>query len=272
MIKQDEIYDSYIRPFSLVEKLKLKCGYEKSFKLTDQHLLRNRYLLGIDKAELDHDKLSFICNQMGMPKKFVENFFTNISDANLILLGFEEGDGDCTYKIYLEYWDKIRKNMKRAQPPYEPVTLFLGYKWSVFDNSQSALTNYVYYPMITVDEIIKRMCNLNTLDEDEATFEVARNIITHSAKRVNNRPFIYLEASEGNNPRKSFDINLYRAGINLRNIYPFLKQLCRHYSVRIDELDKLYSRVDSRVLGHLSGGIDRDGKGFLTVYYETEAA
>ena len=268
MINQDEIIDSYIRPFGLVENLKLKCGYEKSFKLTNQHLLRNRYMLGIDKTELDHDKLLLICNRMEMPTNFVENFFDNLPAANLILLGFEEGTGDCTYKIYLEFWDKVRTSIKGSRAPYESVTLFLGYKWSAFDNTRSALTNYTYYPMITLDEIINRMGKLNSQDENQIAFEVVRKIITHSTRGFDDKSLIYLEASEENNPRKSFDINLYEAGINLRKIYPFLKQLCRYYSVRIEELDNLYSLVNSLVLGHLSAGIDRDGKDFLTVYYE----
>ena len=272
MNKQEEILDSYIRPFSLVEKLKLKCGYEKSFKLTGQHLLRNRYLLGIDKAELDHDKLSYICNQMAMPEQFVDDFFNNLGDANLILLGFEEGSRDCTYKIYLEYWDKVKRKMMETKPPYEPVTLFIGYKWSVFDPGRSALTDYLYYPKITADEINKRMYKLNSLDEDKTTFEVARKIITRSARRADSKSFIFMEASEGNNPRKSFDINLYRGGIYLREIYPLLKQLCHHYSVRTEALDNLFGRISPQVLGHLSGGIDREGKGFFTVYYETDSS
>ena len=50
MHSQDKFYNSYIKPFRLVEQLQLKCGYEKSFKLIDRQLLRNRYLLGIEKS------------------------------------------------------------------------------------------------------------------------------------------------------------------------------------------------------------------------------
>jgi len=271
MHSQEEVYNSYITPFRLVEELELVCGYEKSFKLMDQHLLRNRYLLGIEKSILDQQKLSSICEQMEMPEKFVDDFFNNISDANLVLLGFEEGIEDCTYKIYLEFWDKFGMEVSAKQPPHKPVTMFQGFKWNAFDSNQAVLTDYVCYPLITVDEVIERIRKLGASSKDGTIFDIANEIISAAARLTDNQPFVYLEASEGDNPRNSFDINLYPAGITLKSIYSPVARLFRHYAIGNEELDLLYSQVDSRPLGHLSGGIDRAGKDFFTVYYEVPA-
>ena len=270
MLKQADIYDCYIKPFRIIEQLDLKCGYEKSFKMMDRHLLRNRYLLGIEKSRLDHQKLASICEQMNMPEKVADQFFDNVADANLVLLGFEEGIEGCTYKIYLEYWDKIHRELSVKQSSDEPVPMFQGFKWNAMDNSQAVLTDYFYYPLLKVDQIIERIGRLGMQGEDSSVFDMAREIISRAAEFAGNQRFIYLEASEGDNPRNSFDINLYPAGMTLQSIRSSVAQLFRHYAISNAELDLLYSQLGSRPLGHLSGGVDRTGKDFFTVYYENQ--
>lgn len=270
MLDSDIVYGSYIQPFKLVEELGLNCGYEKSFKLSPGHLLPNRYLLGVDTKQLDPNKLAIIIRQMQMPSRFVGDFDARLAGANLVLLGFEEGVDDCIYKIYLEYWDQIRDRLETSQPPYQPETLFIGYKWSALDNSRSVVTHYIYYPRLGSKQIGERLQALVPAAEGEMTCDPARQVVELCAERADSERFIFLEAGEAGNQRKSFDINLYRAEAPMEVIYPVLKQLCRHYSVGAMELDRIYQNVRHRELGHISGGIDRHGKPFFTVYYDNQ--
>lgn len=270
MLDSKIVYDSYIQPFKLVEELGLNCGYEKSFKLSPGHLLPNRYLLGVDTKQLDQNKLAIIFRQMQMPSPFVGDFDARLTGANLVLLGFEEGVDDCIYKIYLEYWDKIKDRLEASQPPYRSETLFIGYKWSALDNSRSVVTHYIYYPRLGLEQIGERLQVLVPAAEGAITCEIARQVVELCAKHADSERFIFLEAGEAGNQRKSFDINLYRAEVRMEVIYPVLKQLCRHYSVRVTELDRIYQDFRHRELGHISGGIDRHGKPFFTVYYDNQ--
>ena len=271
MLNQEAIYNAYMRPFSIVEKLNFKCGYEKSFKLMDRQLLKNRYLLGINVDDLDQDKWSFLCGQMDAPKPLIEEFTKALQDASLVLLGFEESDKDCIYKIYFEYWDKVKREMLISNSPCDLMTLFRGFKWSVFDNSKIAVTHYKYHPMLTVEEVIKRVHGTYSLQVNKTSFETAKEIISHLVPKKNSASLRYLEASEENNPRMSFDVNLYKTNVRLGKIYPYLKKLCCHYSIQVEEFDEFFSQVSGCVLGHLSGGIDREGRSFLTIYYETSS-
>ena len=106
--------------------------------------------------------------------------------------------------------------------------------------------------------------------EDTSVFDMAREIISRAAEFAGNQRFIYLEASEGDNPRNSFDINLYPADMTLQSIRSPVEQLFRHYAISNAELDLLFDQLGYRLLGHLSGGIDRTGKDFFTVYYENQ--
>jgi len=270
MPDSNEVYRYYLQPFRLVEKLRLNCGYEKSFKLTPEYLLPNRYLLGIDKNQLDPDKLAEIMQTMEMPQGLAGELLANLENANLVLLGFEEGVDDCIYKIYLEYWDDIRQKLDDEEPPYPAETLFLGYKWSAFDNNRAVVTRYEYFPRLELEQIRDRLRLLVVARDDDRTYDVANRIIEQCAQRVDSKTFIFLEAGETENPRKSFDINLYRAGLKLSQVYPLLKQLCGHYSIRAEALDCVYKNVHQRDLGHLSGGIDRAGNPFFTVYYDNQ--
>ncbi|MGD8350446.1 MAG: hypothetical protein PVI79_14450 [Gammaproteobacteria bacterium] len=267
MPDREAFQEAYIRPFRLVEQLDLKCGYEKSFKLIERRLLRNRYLLGIEKSILDDSKLASICEQMKLPEKFAERFFDDIAEANLVLLGFEEGADYCSYRIYFEYWDRLRRRISASPPPYQPMTLFQGYKWSTNDGDVAVVTDYVCYPRLGTDEIVAR---IREIGADGEAFAIAIEIISLAARLAGDQAFVYLEASEGGNPRNSFDINLYPAGMTLQSIYPRVERLFEHYGIPATELERLYRDCASRPLGHLSAGIDREGRDFFTVYYENQ--
>ncbi len=268
-MSEPAFYDSYIKPFRLLEALKLECGYEKSFKLMRGHFLPNRYLLGIDKSRLNRSTLRLICESMGMPQRFVDDLFEHYNAANLVLLGFEEGAEGCTYRIYLEYWDKIRAAIAGKSPPHEPMTMFQGFKWNALDNSRAVLTEYTCYPKLETDQIIEKVDALLSAREDSPVFEISRDMIQAASQRAGGQTFIYLEASEAGNPRQSFDINLYSADMTLESVSSQLLQLCHHYEIDRRELEVIYRRDGSRPLGHISAGLDRDANDFFTVYYES---
>lgn len=81
---------------------------------------------------------------------------------------------------------------------------------------------------------------------------------------------MYLEVSEDNNPRASFDLNLHEAGIRIGEVGALLVQARDRYAIPAGEFDSLYGRVSAHRLGHLAGGISREGSDFLTLYYPVE--
>ena len=95
-------------PFTLLEALDVPCGYERSFKMIDGKLLANRYLLGVNLADFRHSELITICHQLKMPEQYLHMLNTQYSSANLTFIGFEDNESGCVYKIYLEFWDKLK--------------------------------------------------------------------------------------------------------------------------------------------------------------------
>ncbi len=257
--------------FQLIEDLHVGYGFEKSFKMAPKKLLGNRFLLAVNKKDTQQERILAICEQMDMPENFFETFKENLSDTNTVGFGFEKNERGCVYKIYLEFWDKIKKEVYYKVDKTEPVLLHLGFKWDALDNTKRAVARYTAFPLLSIKNILKRISTIYDALEERTPFEIAKGVIELASSRAVNEMFIYLEASEENNPRRSFDINLYKANLPLSALYPYLKKMCHHYSIPPEEFNLLYDQINTKTFGHLSAGIGKEGEDFLTTSYEIEA-
>ena len=96
---------------------------------------------------------------------------------------------------------------------------------------------------------------------------MATDFLDIVSTRTTHKEVNYFEVTEENSKRKSFDINVYQADIQLEELYPLLLKMYRHYSIPSREFHAFYEPFKAKTVGHLSGGIGRDGKDFLTVYF-----
>lgn len=254
--------------FRIVEDLGVRCGYERSFKMLQGRLLANRFLLAINSSDLTPGQLLDVCRRLDMPARYADAFQAHLADANTVFLGFEDNEPDCLYKVYLEFWEKVKSDLRGKSAPHEPMLLHLGFKWNTDDNARGAVSRYLCHPMLEVESVLQRLSDVYHGDEDNASLRIAQDLLALAAARSRGGSFIYVEVSEEGSPRKSFDINLYKAGLRLREIASWLSRMRDHYSIPAQRFDRLYQLVGDRLFGHLAGGLGRDGKDFLTVYYE----
>lgn len=259
--------------FQRVRDLNVEVGLERSVKISKNTLLENRFLLGTSKEAIgqnSHEKIQDICVKMDMPENFLESFRKNLSEANYVHFGFEQNEKTSLYKVYLEFYEKIKKQIRNQPNQSGPFLLHLGYKWDASDNTKGAVTRYNWYRFLSIDVIAARFSYILDPHRYGNLLEIANGIINLASARIPYQDILYLEVTEENNPRISFDINMYRAHIQLEELYPFWLNICRHYSIPLEEFHIFYDRVKNKTFGHLSGGIDREGKDFLTIYYGVE--
>ncbi|MBH07188.1 MAG: hypothetical protein CMJ20_12815 [Phycisphaeraceae bacterium] len=231
-------------------------------------LLSNRYLLGISLADINMDDLHEICCKLKMPKSLLAQLQKNIPEANLVFLGFEDDEEGTSYRVYLEYWDKICAEIKQAPHKIHPRLMFLGYKWNIQHPDKQAITEYTCYPMLNTSKILERITNIYQSANNNCAVEQVLKIIRRAARQCADRMFIYLEVGEGNNLRSSFDLNIYKSGLQLQDIDDVLIDLQVRYKIREADLSRIQKLAGSRLLGHISGGTSRNGEDFLTLYYE----
>lgn len=231
-------------------------------------LLANRYLLGISLKDTTSQVLFEIFHKLKMPESLFAKFQQNLPEANLVFLGFEDDEADGSYRVYLEYWDKICAEINAAPQATHPRLMFLGYKWNTEHPERQAISRYICHPLLRTSEIIERITCLYAQAKEEQALGYACDVIQQAAVRCPDRSFIYLEVSEGENPRFSFDLNVYKSSLRLRDIDSTLGDLQQHYQICQEEFLHLKQRVSPKLLGHISGGTNREGEDFLTLYYE----
>ncbi len=255
-------------PLKLLEQQQIPCGYERSFKMSPGKLLSNRYLLGISLADINMDDLHEICCKLQMPKFLLVQLQKHISGANLVFLGFEDDEEGASYRVYLEYWDKICAEIKQAPHKTHPRLMFLGYKWNIQHPNKQAISEYTCYPMLNTSEILERITKIYQSANNNCAAEQVRKIIQRAARRCADRVFIYLEVGEGNNLRSSFDLNIYKSGLQLQDIDDVLIDLKERYKIREVDLSRICQLAGPKLMGHISGGTSHNGEDFLTLYYE----
>lgn len=257
----------------LIEELKVELSIERSVKLAEKSLLGNRFLVVVNKKlvkEKPNERILEICEKMAMPRELLDTFSQNLHDADYVYFGFEENEKTSMYKAYLEspeYWTRVTPNS-----PYgsEPFQLYEGFKWDTLDSKKRVLTSYTCYPCITLESIFQRLSSLYEDPMLRDSLEITKAILETASKRTGHENLVYLEVSEGDNPRKSFDISMYKAKLLLEDLFPLLLEMGRRFSIASERLYALFDPVRAERFGHLSGGIGREGQEFLTVYYGVE--
>jgi hypothetical protein len=242
-------------------------GREDSFKMSQGRLLAGRFLVGLRTTQISASGALAIAAGIGMPEKFREPFLAHLADADVVLFGLEDGESGFVHKAYLEFWEKVRRKVV-ATRSREPELLNLGFKWYAGEGNNSVVSRYTCYPMLDLAGMIGRIRGLYPGTSDAPSCQLGLHAVQLAARR--RAACIYMEVSEEGTSRRSYDMNLYKADLTLEAIEPALRQAAARYAVPGERFEALYSRVHGRPLGHLSGGVARDGSDFLTVYYETQ--
>jgi Protein of unknown function (DUF3467) len=259
--------------FYLIKNLNIDYGFERSFKISEKALLGNRFLFTMSKHAIrqdPHGRILNICRRMDMPKKLLEVYDENLPSANYVHFGFEEDEKSYVYKAYLEFWTDWENEIKNKPNRFDPFLVHLGFKWDVSEPTRCVVTRYICHPSLSVDNILERISKVFDRDQYRTPCEIAKGIVRLASSRISHDKILYVEVEEENNPRRSFDMNMYKAKLRLEELHSLLLDMCRHYSIPSEEFHILYDQFRTKLFGHLSGGIDREGKDFLTIYYGVE--
>jgi hypothetical protein len=245
-------------------------GFEKSFKMSAGSLLDERMILGVRTGLADARSLLGVCREIGMPPAYLAQFEAMLPQANTAGFGFEGDARGGVYKVYLEFWEQLWQRVQREPDKAAPALLFLGFKWEARDSARCALARYTCHPLLPIRGILRRLDALYEGRAADPSLQAVRDILAMAARRQRRDSFVYVEAEEEGNPRRSFDLNLYKARLRVDDLQPVLQPLGRRYGIASDALAQAQAQSRGRPFGHLSGGLGRDGRDFLTVYYELE--
>ncbi len=253
--------------FRLVGALQCPYYHERSLRISEGSLAANRFLLTVNTKSIPGDVrqgVLGICQRIGMPADFLRQVEDGVADAKAVHFGFE-GDDRILYKVYLERRDAYDESLAAAAGT--PVLMHVAFKWDSNDPDHRAVSRYQWYPHLAAAQVLDRMAVIYGGNRDAPSFRIAAGIVGVAAAGMNVKGLQYLEVKEDGNPRHSFDLNVYNAGLQLRELQAQLSQMRERFDIRPGQFQVVYDQVKSQVFGHLAGGVHRNGRDFFNVYY-----
>lgn len=256
----------------LVGELAVPHQYERSFRISQGSLQANRFLLTFNTNDVTGDprqRVLDICDRMGMPPAAHAAAEAAFEMAHCLHLGFEGDASSIVCKLYLER-TVPPEEARTARASNQSVLLHLAFKWDLL-RGEAVTTRYRWFPGLSADAIEARFAQVYGAGQGASPGGVSRDIATavlrEAAIRIAAERMQYLEVEEAENDRRSFDLNLYNAKLQVKDIQPLLYRMREHFGVRPGQFQALYDQVKGLALGHLAGGVHRNGADFFNLYY-----
>jgi hypothetical protein len=244
--------------FSLIKNLPLT-GFERSFRMAEQHLSRERFIAGLPRREIALADIQFIADQLEIPPKFMAALESDLAKCVFVHFGYEGLEDSSHYKIYLEF----PKGQEDALP------LYTGYKWSTSDPTIMTITNYRRVQFPDAEKLVDLM---EKYLEDRPVMECVSALVAAATKRTPSSDLLLVDVADQSTPRHSFDLNLYSAGLRISDVTDTLWALSRHFGIDEPSMDATMAKAFNDELGHISGGKNRLGQPFLTLYHTCHLA
>lgn len=242
-------------------------NHERSFRIVQGALMANRFLLSLNTEDIPgspRSRVLEVCERLGMPAPLRAQAEDSFAMANCIHFGFEEGGGGTLAKLYLER-AVSEAEKQQAQASGAPVLLHLAFKWST--TGTGVVSRYWLHPQLPAEAIEARLAQLYAGTAAAPSLEIARAVLQLAAARSTPGGLQYLEVTEDGNPRRSFDLNVYDAGLRLKDAQAALFAMRDRFGVRPGQFQALFDQIRDSQLGHVAGGVHRDGGDFFNVYY-----
>ncbi len=263
------------RLLRLVRDLGAPYGHERSFKVSHRALVDERYLLSLHKSAFGAEPWSGllpICEALSLPGAFVDAVEKHLPAADILHLGFERGADSCVYKLYLEFAARVRRDAASAAVAgNEPMLVHLAFKWDPAHRDRGTIARYTCQPALSVEQMAARLSAIHGQPDDGAPQSFARKLLDTATARMGEGQVFFMEVEEEGNRRRSFDINVYDAALDFAQVGPMMSKIWPHFRIPEERWRPILASARSQPLGHLSGGIGRDGKEFLSLYFGVTA-
>lgn len=249
-----------------IEAAGVPYGREQSFKLLPGALLADRLLVGVPTSALSRHATVAMGAELGMPEAAQHMVTERFSEANAVFFATEEIGVHRVFKLYLEFWEVVRRRVRAGDA--SPQLLHLGFKWDSARPGHFEEAQYTCVPLLNTHDVLQRMRAVVPAETPAAAVGIAQDVVRLAARVRPQAPFLYLEVSETGNPRRSFDVNLYKSGLAVADAAAQLRAAATHFEVAGERFEAVLAGMQQMPLGHIAAGCDRRGGEFFSVYAE----
>ncbi len=247
-------------------------GVERSVKIGRDFINDDRCLVSVDRAALGASpavRLTEMARALVMPGDFVAALPAALAAADVVHFGYEGPPESAIHKIYLESASATRDAMRREDPA--PRLVHTAFKWMPRRPDRRAVARYTWIPCRTRHDLEDRLGRITPPHEAPVGHRLAVRLLARLAHVVEPERLFLLEVAEENNQRRSWDINVYNGGLRVGQALDLIDAARAEFRVSPAAASAVFDANADRTLGHLSGGLGRDGQEFATIYFGVEA-
>ena len=255
----------------LVRALGAPYGLERSVKIMPGMLTDDRCLLSVGRAALGGaplDRLLSIGRELGLPPGFAEQLPAALQNADVVHFGYEGAAGRETYKLYFEYASEARAAIDQGRST--PMLVHLAYKWVPRQPAAGAVSRYTWIPCPTRRRLETELRSMLPIELAPRALGCVLSLVSQAASFADSGELLLMAVEETGNARRSCDLNVYDAGLRLRDIADLLVSALRDFEVPAEWARSLFDGSAGKALGHLSAGVGRDDREFVTIYFGVE--
>lgn len=247
-------------------------GYERSVKLAPGAVNDDRYITSVHRDDLGMDPrgvIEGVIGAEGLPEDKWAHMLQLLPDVDVLHFGHEGGD-DPVRKIYLEFVSKLRAAAKRGDR--ETQLVYLALKWRPGEEQRAAFTSYLLVPDNQVPtRMIDALRKGYEGREEAPSLRVGIETIRLAVARAGANGIMFVEVEEAGSSRFSYDLTIYHAGLRGSDLGGILAPLLDAYGIDRPARENFLRKIENELVGHVSLGIGRDGRDFVTVYFGVEA-
>jgi tryptophan halogenase len=263
----DKASDAAALLLRLVGDLGVPYTYERSLRMSRRGLSANRFLLSTNAKDLAGERRKLpleICERLGMPGALRVAAEQNLSMAKCLHFGFEGEADSIICKLYLER-EVPQEEALSARQRGDAVLLHLAFKWDLLTGA-AVTTRYLWHPALSAPQIEERLRQVYP-EGASVSFAIAAAALHLAREKLRPELLQYLEVLEDENARRSFDLNLYNAQLQVKDLQHLLHRMREHFALRPGQFQALYDQIKTKALGHIAGGVHRNGEDFFNLYY-----
>jgi len=259
------------RLIAATRPLHARGGCERSVRLIAGELLDDRFLLSFPKRAFGSDPdaaIARLAAGLSMPAAFAGPLTRLLPAADILHLGYEGTPKGTVYKLYLEFAAAFRAGLAGGQVRNEPLLLHHAFKWDPAEPHRHAVALYKALPCRGRADMERGLALL--AGEAAAARTLGQALLERALRTAAADDLLLMAVEEPGNPRRSFDLNLYPAGIALTAAMPLVEATLKSLAISRSATRRGLDRFGDATLGHVAGGQGRGGEDFATIYFGAE--
>lgn len=234
--------------------------HERSLRIAAAGVGGDRFLISLPLAAIPGDaadRVAAAWRDLGMPAECLAAAVQNLPAARHVHFGHEGGPGPARFKVYLEFAPTATAG---------PGLLHVAFKWDPAGVAPPAVTRYLLHPPADRAGILALLASLHDGGTAHQAYAPLAAVIDRALTRMPATAVQVLEVVEDGG-RRSYDVNVSDAALQVGDVQDELEALGRGVAADAAAVTAALAARSGDRLGHVAGGVHRDGRSFVTIYH-----